>query len=570
MPGCSGSGSWRQFCTGPRCRLGRAPVVELVETRWSSLCLGGRACRDPVVELVETRWSSLSRPGGRARRDPVVELVKIPSTRARPPGLDRRVSTAGAPAGLRSFAPACSSELNCGVTPRQRRVLIVAVLSSFVAFLDASIINVALPAIAREFGGDLALQQWVVDGYLLSLGALILVAGSLSDTYGRVRVLRVGLIWFGITSLACAVAPLGTLLVVARILQGMAAALLVPSSLALITSTFSGPAQGKAIGAWTGWTGIAGIAGPVLGGILVDTIGWRFIFAINVLPIVVTLIVLARIDERARTGPAARIDLVGAGLAVVGLGAPVFALIEQGRLGWGSPVVFAPLIVGVLALAAFLWWEARAPQPMMPLGLFRVRNFWVGNIATVGIYSALSLGFFIFSVYLQQVGGFSATAAGIAGVPATLMLLLFATLFGTLAGRYGPRRFMAIGPIIAGAGFLLLLAAVPPINVWLQVVPAIVLIGLGLAITVAPLTSAVLGSIRAEQAGIGSAINNAVARVAGLIAVALAGTIIGARLDVAGFQRVMVVVAVLMFAGGIVSWLGIRTPAVAALERDSP
>ena len=175
-----------------------------------------------------------------------------------------------------------------------------------------------------------------------------------------------------------------------------------------------------------------------------------------------------------------------------------------------------------------------------------------------------------FAVYLQQVGGFSATAAGIAGVPATLMLLLFATLFGTLAGRYGPRRFMTIGPIVAGAGFLLLLAAVPPINVWLQVVPAIVLIGLGLAITVAPLTSAVLGSIRAEQAGIGSAINNAVSRVAGLIAVALAGTIIGERLDLAGFQRVMVVVAVLMFAGGIVSWLGIRTPVVASHERDHP
>lgn len=456
------------------------------------------------------------------------------------------------------------------MTPRQRRVLIVAILSSFVAFLDGSIINVALPAIGREFGGDLALQQWVVDGYLLSLGALILVAGSLSDTYGRVRVLRAGLIWFGITSLACAVAPLGTLLVVARILQGVAAALLVPSSLALITSTFSGPAQGKAIGAWTGWTGIAGIAGPVLGGVLVDTIGWRFVFGINVLPILVTLIVLARIDEPARTGPAARIDLPGAGLAVVGLGAPVFALIEQGRLGWGSPVVVVPLIVGVLALAAFLWWEARAPQPMMPLGLFRVRNFWVGNIATVGIYSALSLGFFIFAVYLQQVGGFSATAAGIAGVPATLMLLLCATLFGTLAGRYGPRRFMTIGPMVAGAGFLLLLAAVPPINVWLQVVPAIVLIGLGLAITVAPLTSAVLGSIRAEQAGIGSAINNAVSRVAGLIAVALAGTIIGERLDLAAFQRVMVVVAVLMFAGGIVSLLGIRTPVVASHERDHP
>jgi EmrB/QacA subfamily drug resistance transporter len=454
------------------------------------------------------------------------------------------------------------------VTPRQRRVLIVAILASFVAFLDGSIINVALPAIGREFAGDLALQQWVVDGYLLSLGALILVAGSLSDTYGRVRVLRVGLIWFGITSLACAVAPLGFLLVVARILQGVAAALLVPSSLALITSTFSGPAQGRAIGAWTGWTGIAGIMGPVLGGALVDSIGWRYVFAINVLPILVTLVVLARIEEPPRTGPAERIDLVGAGLAALGLGAPVFALIEQGRLGWESPVVYLPLLVGVLALGAFFWWEARAPRPMMPLGLFRVRNFWVGNVATVGIYSALSLGFFIFSVYLQQVGGFSATATGLAGVPATLMLLFFATLFGTLAGRYGPRPFMTIGPIAAGAGFLLLLAAVPPINVWSSVVPAIVLIGLGLAITVAPLTAAVLGSIRAEQAGIGSAINNAVSRVAGLIAVALAGTIIGDRLDVAGFQRVMIVVAVLMFTGGVVSWLGIRTPVAAITARD--
>ena len=461
-------------------------------------------------------------------------------------------------------------ELNSDVTPRQRRVLIVAILASFVAFLDGSIINVALPAIAREFAGDLALQQWVVDGYLLSLGALILVAGSLSDTYGRVRVLRAGLIWFGITSLACAVAPLGSLLVVARILQGVAAALLVPSSLALITSTFSGPAQGRAIGAWTGWTGIAGIMGPVLGGVLVDTIGWRFVFGINVLPILVTLVVLARIDEPARVRPAARIDVIGACLAVVGLGAPVFALIEQGRLGWGSPVVYLPLVVGVFALAAFLWWEARAPQPMMPLGLFRVRNFWVGNIATVGIYAALSLGFFIFAVYLQQVGGLSATATGLAGIPATLMLLFFATLFGTLAGRYGPRLFMTIGPLVAGAGFLLLLAAVPPINVWSQVVPAIVVIGLGLAITVAPLIAAVLGAIHAEQAGIGSAINNAVARVAGLIAVALAGTIIGDQLDVAGFQRVMVVVAVLMFAGGIVSWLGIRTPVAASAGRDLP
>ncbi|WP_327016072.1 MFS transporter [Cryobacterium sp. MP_3.1] len=453
------------------------------------------------------------------------------------------------------------------VTSSQRRILIVAILSSFVAFLDGSIINVALPAISRELGGGLPLQQWVVDGYLLSLGALILVAGSLSDTFGRVRVLRAGLIWFGITSLACGLAPTGVLLVVARLLQGVAAALLVPSSLALITSTFRGVAQGKAIGAWTGWTGVAGIAGPLLGGILVDAVSWRLVFFINVIPIAVTMFLLRRVQEPTRPVAGARVDVLGACLAVVGLGGPVFALIEQGRFGWGSPIVYLPMAIGLIAFAAFLWWEARAPQPMMPLGLFRVRNFAVGNIATVGIYAALNLGFFLFALYLQEVGGFSATLAGLAGIPATVMMLLFATLFGTLAGRYGPRLFMTIGPFVAGAGFLLVTTAVPPVNFALQVLPGIVLVGLGLAITVAPLTSAVLGSIHSGQAGIGSAINNAVARVAGLVAIALTGTIVGSALDVAGFQRAMVLVAALMFAGGIVSWLGIRRAVPAA---DAP
>ena len=453
------------------------------------------------------------------------------------------------------------------MTPSQRRILVVAILASFVAFLDGSIINVALPAISRELGGGLALQQWVVDGYLLSLGALILVAGSLSDTFGRVRVLRAGLIWFGITSLACGLAPTGVVLVIARLLQGVAAALLVPSSLALITSRFSGVAQGKAIGAWTGWTGVAGIAGPLLGGILVDASSWRLVFFINVLPIALTLFLLRRVEEPARPPGGARVDVLGAVLAVVGLGGPVFALIEQGRFGWASPIVYLPMLIGLASFAAFLWWEARAPQPMMPLGLFRVRNFAVGNIATVGIYAALNLGFFLFALYLQQVGGFSATLAGVAGIPATVMMILFATLFGTLAGRYGPRLFMTVGPIVAGIGFLLLLTAVPPIDFWLHVLPGIVLVGLGLAITVAPLTSAVLGSIHPGQAGIGSAVNNAVARVAGLVAIAMTGTIVGSTLDVAGFQRAMVVVAALMFAGGIVSWLGIRT---AVPSTDAP
>jgi EmrB/QacA subfamily drug resistance transporter len=451
-------------------------------------------------------------------------------------------------------------ELTRRVTPLQRRILTVAILASFVAFLDGSIINVALPAIQRELGGGLPLQQWVVDGYLLSLGSLILIAGSLSDTFGRIRVMRIGLIWFGIMSLACALAPSGIVLVIARILQGVAAALLVPSSLALITSNFSGVARGKAIGAWTGLTGVAGIAGPLLGGVLVDTLSWRYVFAINVLPIAVTLIILAKITEPARTTAAPPIDVLGACLAAIGLGGPVYALIEQGRVGWGNPQVYLPMVIGLVSFAAFIWWEARAAHPMMPLGLFRVRNFWVGNLATAGIYAALSLGPFVLVLYLQEVGGYSATAAGLASVPATIMMLAFATLFGSLAAKHGPRLFMTLGPFVAGVGFLYLTAAVPPIDFWLHVVPGIVLLGLGLAITVAPLTAAVLGAISSAQAGIGSAINNAVARVAGLIAIAMTGTIIGETLDIAGFQRAMGVVAALMFAGGVVSWLGIRTP----------
>ncbi len=449
------------------------------------------------------------------------------------------------------------------MTPRQRIVLIVATLSTFVAFLDGTIISVALPAISRELGGGLPLQQWIVDGYLLSLGALILLAGSLSDTFGRVRVLRAGLIWFGITSLACAIAPTGVVLVIARILQGAAAALLVPSSLALITSSFKGTAQGKAIGTWTGWSGIAGLIGPLLGGLLADLATWRLVFAINVLPIAITLLLLGKITEPAPVAPRTRVDVVGALLAAIGLGGPVFALIEQSRFGFQSPVVWVPLLIGVAAFVAFLWWESRALQPMMPLSLFRDRNFGFGNIATAAIYGGLGIGFLLLTLYLQEILGLSATLAGLAGVPATVLMLFLATLFGTLAGRYGSRIFMTVGPLITGVGYLLLVFAVPPVNILLQVVPGVVIIGLGLSITVAPLTAAVLGSIHPEQAGIASAINNAVARVAGLITVALIGTIVGGALSVEGFQRAMIVTAALMFIGGIVSWVGIRKTVMA-------
>ncbi|MBG6237459.1 EmrB/QacA subfamily drug resistance transporter [Mycetocola sp. CAN_C7] len=443
----------------------------------------------------------------------------------------------------------------------QRVVLLVAILASFVAFLDGTIINVALPSITREFGGGLPVQQWVVDSYLLTLGAFILLAGSLSDAFGRVRILAIGLVGFGVTSLLCAVAPSAEFLIVVRALQGATAALLVPSSLAIIISTFSGQAQAKAIGTWTAWTGTAMIIGPLLGGLLVDTVSWRLVFGINVLPIAVTLWLLLKMEKQPALIARPRVDVVGATLGAIGLGGPVFALIEQGRYGWTSPIVWVPLVVGVIAFALFLWWEGRTRDPMMPLSLFASRNFSAGNIATVFVYGALGFGFFVIAIYLQQVAGWSATLAGLATLPPTLVMLVLSSRIGSLAGRLGPRLFMTIGPLVAGVGFLFMLTVAPEINYWLQLLPGLVLFGIGLAITVAPLTSAILGAIDPAQAGIGSAVNNAVARVAGLVAVACAGLILGTVLDLPGLHRALVATAVMLFLGGIVSFIGIRNPA---------
>lgn len=448
-------------------------------------------------------------------------------------------------------------------TATQRIVLLVAILASFVAFLDGTIINVALPAITREFGGGLPVQQWLVDAYLLTLGAFILLAGSLSDAFGRVRILAVGLVGFGVTSLLCAIAPSAVFLIVVRALQGATAALLVPSSLAIIISTFSGQAQAKAIGTWTAWTGTAMIIGPLLGGFLVDTVSWRLVFGINVLPIAVTLWLLLKMEKQPALTNRPRVDVVGAALGAIGLGGPVFALIEQARFGWGSPVVWIPLVVGVVAFGLFLWWEGRARDPMMPLSLFNSRNFSAGNVATVFIYGALGFGFFVIAIYLQQVAGWPATLAGLATLPPTIVMLLLSSRIGALAGKLGPRLFMTIGPIVGGLGFLLMLAVSPDINYWLELLPGLVLFGIGLSITVAPLTSAILGAIDSSQAGIGSAINNAVARVAGLVAVACAGLILGTTLDLAGFHRAMIVTAIALILGGIVSFAGIRNPSLA-------
>ncbi len=457
----------------------------------------------------------------------------------------------------------------------QQRVLWVAILASFVAFLDGAIVYVALPALTRQLGGGITTQQWVVDAYLLALGSLILIAGSLSDTFGRVRILRAGLLIFGLASLACAAAPDALWLIAARGVQGAGAALLVPSSLALITTTFSGPAQGKAIGSWTAWTGTAFLAGPLLGGLLVDYVSWRAIFAINVLPIAATFFLLrglaltapvpAALEHDAGTpsaGTPHRVDVVGAVLAAVGLFGTVYALIEQDRLGWGRPLVLVPFVVGVLTLGAFLWWENRAPAPMMPLGLFRIRNFGMGNAATTFIYAGVSLGGLMMVLFLQEVAGLPAALAGLASMPTAVVLLLLSRPFGTLAGKYGPRLFMAVGPVVAGLGYLLMASAAQPFNFWLQILPGILVFAVGLSITVAPLTAAILGAVPTSQSGIGSAINNAVSRVAGLIAVALAGVLLGGVLDYGSFRRIMVVTAVLCVVGGIVSAVGISNDAV--------
>lgn len=443
------------------------------------------------------------------------------------------------------------------MTPVQRTVLTVAILASLVAFLDGSVVNVALPAIERELGGGLALQQWVVDAYLITLGALILLAGSLSDAFGRLRILQAGLAVFGLASLVCAVAPSPLWLVAARAVQGVGGALLVPSSLALIIEAFDEDDQPRAIGRWTAWTSVAQLAGPLLGGVFVDALSWRWVFAINLAPLAVTLVLLRRLprEERQARVP---VDYPGAVLGALGLGGVVFALIEQAGAGWGSPSVWGVGAVGGASLIAFVVVERRSAHPMLPLGLFRVRNFSAGNLATLAIYAALSLGTLIVGLYLQEVAGFPATLAGLALIPSTLVMLALSGRVGALAGRWGPRWFMAAGPVIAAGGFALMLLMGAEVDYWTELLPGVVVFGLGLAITVAPLTSAILGAAPPQRAGIASAVNNAVARIAGLVATACAGLIIGGPLGVGGLRRVLLVCIALMVAGGVVSAVGIR------------
>lgn len=445
---------------------------------------------------------------------------------------------------------------------QQRLILIIAILASFVAFLDGSVVGVALPAISEQLGGGLLTQQWVNDAYLITLGTLILAAGSLSDIFGRKKIITIGLYGFLIASILCAIAPTGIFLILARGLQGVAGALLVPCSLALIISAFSGKAQGKAIGTWTAWTSVAFVAGPLIGGLMVDFVSWRLVFAINVIPIVAALWLLRSAEIANVTSQRSRIDFTGIWLGIVALGGIVYALIEQGHYGWSNPIIYGTFSVGLVAMVAFLMHERRTPDPMLPLTLFNVRNFSFGNIATFMIYASLSLQGFLLVIFLQQAAGYSALAAGMASIPITLILIALSSRFGALSGTYGPRFFMAVGPTISGIGALMLLMVQVPADYVTQLLPGIVVFGLGLAMTVAPLTSAILGSIKQSQAGIGSAVNNAVSRIAGLLAIAAIGIFIGTSVDLAGFHIGMIICAILLMLGGVVSAVSIRNELV--------
>ncbi len=413
-----------------------------------------------------------------------------------------------------------------------------AILGSGIVFLDGTVVNVALPAIREDLDTGLAAQQWIVEAYLLTLGALLLVGGSLGDLFGRRRVFAAGLAGFGVTSALCAIAPTAELLIAARAIQGVAGALLVPSSLALITATFPGDERGAAIGSWTAWTGMAMVIGPLGGGALVEFASWRWIFAINVPLVLATLAMVRHVPESVDEEAPKQIDYLGAVLVSIGLGGPVFALIEQPLYGFADPRVWIPMVVGIACLVAFVAHERRTDHPMLPLRLFRSRNFAVGNAATLTIYGGLGAATFFVTIFLQQVAGYGAIAAGLALVPITIVMWLLSRRFGALSDRIGPRLLMGIGPIVGGVGLVWLGLMGAEVDYWTDVLPGVLVFSLGLSATVAPLTNTVLGAVPQHNAGVASGVNNQIARVASLLAIAVVGAVVAARFDTVLEERV--------------------------------
>jgi EmrB/QacA subfamily drug resistance transporter len=460
-----------------------------------------------------------------------------------------------------------AGELRMG-TPAGRWVLLTTVLGSGIVMIDGTVVNVALERIGTELDADFASLQWTVNAYTLTLASLILLGGSLGDHLGRRRVFLTGVVWFALASLACGLAPNVDLLIAARALQGVGGALLTPGSLALISASFHGPDRAAAIGAWSGLGGIAGAIGPFVGGWLVEW-SWRAVFLINLpLAAVVVAVALRHVPESRDPDSAPGLDISGTVLAVIGLGALTYALTGLGERGLAADLVIG-LVGGVLALVAFVVVERRSPHPLVPPELFRNATFSAANAVTLLIYGALGVVFLLLVLELQTVAGFSPLAAGSALLPVTAVMLLFSARAGALAGRIGPRLPLTLGPLVAAGGLLLMLRVDATTSWLLDVLPAVLVFGVGLALTVAPLTATVLDAAPDRYAGSASGVNNAVARAAGLLSVALIPGLAGIRgadytdpvaYD-AGFRVAIVIAAGLLVAAAALAFTLIRRSA---------
>jgi len=463
-------------------------------------------------------------------------------------------------------------------TARGRWVVTATVLGSGMAALDATVVGIALPAIGQDFHAAVTSLQWVVDAYTLTLAGLLLLGGTLGDSYGRRRVFRIGVVWFAIASLLCGLAPNVAVLIAARALQGVGGALLTPGSLAILQASFAEDDRGAAIGAWSGLGGVATAVGPFLGGWLISAVSWRLVFYIN-LPLAVAVVVIARhVPETKAPGPVPRLDIKGAACISGALAGITYGLIAASSTGWASVSVLVPLVAGAVLLGLFILVEAGEPEPMLPLGVFRSRQFSAANAVTFVVYAALGGLLFLVPVVLQVVHGYSPVEAGVSLLPVTFIMLLLSSRSGALAARIGPRLQMSVGPLVLALSLALFTRVGASGDYLTAVLPAVLAFGFGVAIMVAPLTATALSAAPADHAGIASAVNNDVARVGGLIAVAVLPALAGITGDsylhpavfAADFKKAAWMAAVFCAAGGVLAALTIRNPSRAKCAETTP